>query len=58
MNKSYIALYTCASTRAVHLELVPNLIAHAFMVSFLRFTSRRGAPKLMLSDNAKTFKSA
>ena len=27
MNKSYIALFTCAATRAVHLELVPNLSA-------------------------------
>ena len=31
MTKSYIALYTCASTRAVHLELVPNLTADAFI---------------------------
>ena len=58
MTKSYIALYTCASTRAVHLELVPNLTADAFIRSFRRFTSRRGVPKLMVSDNVKTFKSA
>ena len=58
MTKSYIALYTCASTRAVHLELVPNLTADAFVRSFGRFTSRRGVPKLMASDNAKTFNSA
>ena len=58
MAKSYIALYNCASTRAVHLELVPNLTADAFIRSFRRFTSRQGVPKLMVSDNAKTFKSA
>ena len=58
MTKSYIALYTCASTRAVHLELVPDLTADAFIRSFWRFTSRRGVPKLMVSGNAKTFKFA
>ena len=58
VTKSYIALYTCASTRAVHLELVPNLTADGFIRSFRRFTSRQGVPKLMVSDNAKTFKSA
>ena len=31
MTKSYIALYTCASTRALHLELVRNLTADAFI---------------------------
>ena len=31
MTKSYIALYTCASARAVHLKLVPNLTADAFI---------------------------
>ena len=31
MAKSYIALYTCASIRAVHPELVPNLTADAFI---------------------------
>ena len=58
MTKAYIALYTCASTRAVNLELVPNLTADAFIRSFRRFISRRGIPKFILSDNAKTFKSS
>jgi hypothetical protein len=53
MTKACIALYTCASTRAVHLELVPNLTADAFIRSFRRFISRRGIPKFILSDNAK-----
>ena len=58
ITKSYIALFTCATTRAVHLELVPNLTADAFIRSFRSFTSRRGVPKPMISDNAKIFKSA
>jgi hypothetical protein len=56
--KAYIVLYTCASTRAVHLELVLNLTADAFIRSFRKFIARRGIPKLIFSDNAKTFKSS
>ena len=57
MNKAYIALYTCASTRALHLNLVPELSSQAFLRSFRRFVARRGIPARVLSDNAKTFKS-
>ena len=57
MNKAYIALYTCASTRALHLDLVPELSSQAFLRSFRRFVARRGIPARVLSDNAKTFKS-
>ena len=28
LTKAYICLFTCASTRAVHLEVVPNLTEH------------------------------
>ena len=37
MNKAYIVLYTCASSRAVHLDLVPRLTTEAFVRSFKRF---------------------
>ena len=56
MTKSYIALYTCASTQAVHLEIVPNQ-QQINLYAFWRFTSHRGVLKLMVSDNTKTFKS-
>ena len=56
--KAYISLYTCGVSRAVHLDLVPTMSAEAFLRSFRRFTSRRGVPKQVTSDNAKTFKSA
>ena len=32
MTKTYVALFTCATSRAVHLELVPNLEAETFML--------------------------
>ena len=57
-SKAYIALTTCAVTRAVHLELVPDLSTDAFMRSFRRFISRRGTSKIIYSDNAKTYKCA
>ena len=55
-NKCYIALFTCASTRAVHLELVESLDVDAFIRCFRRFTARRGVPSCIISDNAKTYK--
>ena len=58
MVKVYIALFTCCVTRAVHLDLVSNLSAPCFLNCLRRFTSRRGAPTLIVSDNAKTFKAA
>lgn len=57
-SKVWIALYTCCVTRAIHLELVPDMSAPAFLRSFKRFSSRRGLPALMLSDNGKTFEAA
>ena len=57
-SKTYECLFTCASTRAVHLELTKRLSSEDFMLAFRRSTSRRGLPVALLSDNARTFKSA
>ncbi|XP_068704703.1 uncharacterized protein [Montipora foliosa] len=57
MNKAYIVLYTCASSRAVHLDVVPRLTTEAFVRSFKRFIARRGVPNLVVSDIGSTFKS-
>ncbi|KAL9975369.1 hypothetical protein ACROYT_G012524 [Oculina patagonica] len=56
MFKCYIALFTCASTRAIHVELVPDLTASSFLRVLKRFFFRRGLPNLFISDNGKTFK--
>ena len=56
MNKVYIALFTCATSRAVHLELVPSMTAETFIKALTRFKGRRGTPTLIVSDNGKTFK--
>ncbi|XP_066925606.1 uncharacterized protein [Clytia hemisphaerica] len=56
--KCYILLLTCATSRAVHLELVPDLSKESFIRAFKRFVARRGTPSLVISDNAKTFRSS
>ena len=57
-KKVWIFLYSCCVTRAVHLDLVPDLTSEAFIRCFKRLSARRGFPVRMISDNAKTFKSA
>ena len=58
VTKVYICLFTCGSTRAVHIELTPSLATQAFIRCLRRFVARRGIPELIISDNAKTFKAA
>ena len=55
-QKAYILLYTCCTTRAVHLELQPKLDADHFIRSLHRTFSRVGVPQVIVSDNHKTFK--
>ncbi|XP_064470007.1 uncharacterized protein LOC135384748 [Ornithodoros turicata] len=57
-TKAHIALFTCAVTRAVHIELCEDTSAVKFLQAFRRFTSRRGICSSVYSDNAKTFKTA
>ena len=54
-GKAYIALYTCATSRAVHLHLLPDMTADEFKRSLGEFIARRGLPCRIVSDNGKTF---
>ncbi|KRX13015.1 Tigger transposable element-derived protein 6, partial [Trichinella nelsoni] len=56
--KTYICLFTCMVTRAIHLELVTSMTTKQFLNAFHRFAARRGYPVLVQSDNFKTFKQA
>lgn len=58
MSKAYILIFTCAVTRAIHLELCSSMKVENFIASLRRFIARRGAPSTIISDNAKTFKRA
>ena len=57
-TKVYICLFTCANTRAVHLEVVSDLSTDTFLLSFRRFASCKSLPRVMMSDNASTYTSA
>ena len=57
-EKRWIALFTCGSTRGIHLEIVNDLSTEEFLSAFSRFTSRRGKPLHLYSDNATTFTKA
>ena len=53
--KSYICVFVSLSVKAVHLELVSDLTAEAFISTFRRFIARRGKPSLMWSDHGSNF---
>jgi hypothetical protein len=54
--KSYVCIFTCAVTRAIHLELTKDMTARSFLLAFRRFSARRGPVSVMYSDNAQTFR--
>ena len=57
-EKVYICLFTCATSRAIHLEVVTDLTEETFIQAFRRFASRKSLPRRMISDNASTYLSA
>ena len=56
LYKVHIALFTCAVTRAVHLDLVCALSVASFIQCLKCFIARRGVSRLFISDNATCFK--
>ena len=55
VSKRWVALFTCASTRAVHIEIAEDLSATAFIQVLHRFASRRSFPSNIISDNGSNF---
>ena len=54
-GKAYLVLYACSLSRALHLEVLPNLETVAFLGSLKRLVARRGRPAKIFSDNGRTF---
>nr|CAD2185106.1 unnamed protein product [Meloidogyne enterolobii] len=57
-SKIWGLIFVCTRIRAIHIEVVFDLTADEFLAAFTRFIARRGLPKIIVSDNAKTFKKA
>ena len=53
--KCFICLFTCATTRNVHLEIMPSVSAQHLISCLKRFAGRRGRINLFISDNFQTF---
>ncbi|XP_049872391.1 uncharacterized protein LOC126371185 isoform X4 [Pectinophora gossypiella] len=54
-TKCWIALFTCATYRAVHLELVESLSTNSFIMALRRFIARRGRIQVIYTDNGTNF---
>ena len=54
-SKAYLILYACSLTRALYLEVLPNLETTTFLGSLKRLIARRGRPSKIFSDNGRTF---
>ena len=54
--KGYGAIYVDFFTRAIYLDLVRSLGTEDFLFSFAKMCARRGTPKSVYCDQAKTFK--
>ena len=53
--KRYGCLFTCLTTRAIHLEVSHTLDTNSFINALQRFIARRGPPREIRSDNGTNF---
>lgn len=56
--KRWGALFTCLTTRAIHLEIAYSLTANSAIMAIQRLAARRGSPSFFYSDNGTNFKGA
>lgn len=57
-HKAWMCIFVCMATSAIHIEVVTDYTASAFLAAFHRFTGRRGTPKKMYSECGTNFKGA
>ena len=53
--KSYVCLFVCFSTKALHIEVAPDLTTESFLNAFKRFLARRGICDVLYSDRGTNF---
>ena len=56
--KGYVIKFTSATTRAMHLKLSKSILTEKLKCTLNEFIARRGTPRAIISDHAKTFKAA
>ena len=55
LEKTYICLFICMATKAVHLEVVRDLSCAGFLAALRCFIARRGCPETLTTDNGTNF---
>lgn len=58
MVKRWGCIFVCAATRAIHLEPLTAPSADEFLSAFARFISRRGRPRVLISDHGSNLKAS
>lgn len=58
IEKRYGSLFTCLTTRGIHIEVAHALTTDSCILALTRFMSRRGMPIEIMSDNATNFRGA
>ena len=56
--KRYGCLFTCLTTRAVHVEVTHSMTSDSFLMALQRFMARRGKPTSVFSDNGSNLVAA
>ena len=55
VHKRYCGLFTCLSSRAVHIEVTASMDTDSFIQALRRFVARRGPVRTIRSDNGGNF---
>ncbi|XP_053956165.1 uncharacterized protein LOC128861814 [Anastrepha ludens] len=54
-EKRWVALFTCLTVRAIHLDIAHDLSTDSCIIVMRNFMNRRGVPTRLRSDNGKNF---
>nr|XP_047129618.1 uncharacterized protein LOC124809535 [Hydra vulgaris] len=55
LNKAWIFLFTCCSSRSILLDLIADCSSRSCIMGIRRFIGRRGVPETIYSDNGSQF---